>query len=129
MPTAAPQATVIKRTNEFQTGRDHVVMVPGILDLSPNGSRWPEGLTIKLPASIIGTTNESRVTCGYAQPLLVLPGNASAGHMQIRQLQLAGLPQGPSEEQQQHRHRRLLAEDGGSTVPSEWTLLFWFIKR
>jgi hypothetical protein len=134
LPCVVLQATVTLRTQEFQSGRDHIVMVPGVLDLSPVSSSWPPsgGLTINLPASIIGTTNQSEVVCGFAQPLLVLPDNASAGHLQIRQLQLTGLPQGPAGAEQQDergRHRRLMAEGAGSSEASEWTMLLWFIQR
>ena len=109
-------------------GRDLAIMCPGILDLSANMS-WPlpGGLALGPQTSLLGTADDSGINCGYAQSLLLLPGEPLANHLQIRRMRLASLSQGPAEGL---RRRRLLqAHTAGSNLPSEWTLLLWFIKR
>jgi hypothetical protein len=132
------QETIHKRHVEYQVGRDHVLVVPGMLDLSPNITpAWPpskDGLLIKHAATMVGTAATSSISAGYAQqPLLVLPTNSSGGHLQLRNLQLRDLPQGPPGDELNgiwQRKKLLQATDPMELLPArEWTLILWFISR
>ena len=77
--------------------------------------------------SLIGTDEGAGMNCSQGWAVLALPASASGSHLQIRQLRLASLPQGPAERHRQHR--LLLADATGGNPPAEWTLLLWFIDR
>jgi hypothetical protein len=118
----------VRVRNEGQMNRDHVLMLPNTLDITPNGM-WPPpgGLALGPATSLIGTAPASTISCGYAHSLLLLPPDAASSHLQVHQLRLAALPQGQMGQRRQHR--LLLSHSAGGNPPTEYTLLLWFIKR